>query len=104
MTQRANCPKGVEQFEMSINIEKRLLLTLTVDIDEERAQLSQQRLCGKLMVDEDLVSAGGGEFAPDYYFPRFVVRLIWFDTGGFQNRIEFFIWCYQEQAFNKGPV
>jgi hypothetical protein len=50
---------------MCFRIEQRLLIALPVNIDKIRTQIAQQRLRGKLVVDEDLVSPGGSDLAPN---------------------------------------
>src|SRR5204863_495949 len=49
----------------SRKLESCSLSALAVNIDEERTQIAQQRLRGQLIVDEDLVAAGAGDFATD---------------------------------------
>ncbi len=48
---------------MRIGIEERLLVSLPMNVYEKRTQIAQQRLRGELVVNEDLVTTGGGNFA-----------------------------------------
>src|SRR6185369_10364321 len=74
--------KRVEQFKMSARIEERLLIALPVNVDEKLTHVAQQRLGRELVVDEDLVAAGGGKLATDDQF------LIKSKTGVFQQQRE----------------
>src|SRR5689334_12572806 len=62
-TQRAIARKSVEYFEVCFGIEKRLLIALTVDVDEIRSQIAKQRLGGELVIDENLVASSRGQLA-----------------------------------------
>jgi hypothetical protein len=64
---------------MRIRIEECLLFSLTVDVDEKRTQVAQQRLGGELVVDKDLVTSGRGDFAAN---DQFIAIL---ETGVFQE-------------------
>ena len=50
--------ESIEYLEVRLGIEKRLLLALTVNVDEIRSQIAQQRLRGELVIDENLVASG----------------------------------------------
>jgi hypothetical protein len=68
VAQRGVSRKSIKQFEMRFGIEKRLLISLAVNIDKERPQITQQRVCGELIVDKDLVSPGGRNLTANYEF------------------------------------
>ena len=50
--------ESIEQLEMCFRVEERLLVSLSVNVYQERTQVAQQRVCCELVVDEDLVSTG----------------------------------------------
>ncbi len=59
---RVTC-ESVQQLEMRFGIEERLLISLSVNVHEKRAQIAQQRVCGELVVDEDLIATRRRNFA-----------------------------------------
>src|SRR6185369_15677447 len=80
---------------MRLGIEKRLLIPLPVNVDEKRAQIAEQRVCGELIVDEDLVSAGGRNLAANYEFVRGRQTCI------IKERFEFRIRSHREEPLDR---
>src|SRR5918992_828565 len=89
--------KRIKQLEMRMRTEKRLLISLPVNVDEKLAQLTQERMRSELVVDEDLVASRRRELAPhDQLFTKI-------HAGVFQQPFEIRIGANEEQALDRSP-
>src|SRR6185369_7874245 len=80
---------------MRVRVEKRLLIALSVDVDQKRPQVTQQRLRRELIVNEDLVASVDRQFAAN---DQLVAVL---QTGIFQQRFELRIRSQRKQSFDR---
>src|SRR5215213_6664690 len=90
--------ESVEYLEMRLRIEQRLLIALAVNIDQIRTQVAQQRLGGELVVDEGLVTSGGGKLTTDDQLVSCAQPCI------LEQRLEIRIWSNREKPFNRAAI
>ena len=92
----------IEQFEVRVRVEQRLLIALTVYVDKKRSKLAEQRLSCKLMIYEYFVSAVGRKLTPDDDLGA--VCAVGVDARGKQQLFKLAIALDRKQSFYESAV